>query len=327
MRVESFRFKPFLYALAFTACGLAGSNAAAQSYPSKTVRIIIPQNPGGTTDVLGRVISAKLTAKWGVSVIIDYRAGAGGNIGMDLVAKSPGDGYTLLLGYVGTQSVNGAVYAHLPYDPDKDFVSVASLATIPFMTVVNKDVPVKTMKELVALAKTKPLNYATSGNGSLNQLMGEMLNNTAHIKITHVPYKGIAQAITDTIAGRIEVLPTAVPSAFTQVKAGALRPLSVTSAKRVAALPDVPTVAEAGFPELTFDSWFGLFAPASTPMDIVQKINADVNEALRGSDVVEKFESVGGEPFPQSQQQFAAQVKADTAKWGKVARDAHVTVD
>lgn len=322
------RFGFWLFAWTLSCFGMAaGADAAEPPYPSKTVRIIIPQNPGGTTDVLGRVISAKLSVKWGVSVIIDYRAGAGGNIGMDLVAKSAGDGYTLLLGYVGTQSVNGAVYKHLPYDPDKDFVSVASLATIPFMTVVNNDVPVKTMGELVALAKKKPLNYATSGNGSLNQLMGEMLNNTAHIRITHVPYKGIAQAITDTIAGRIEVLPVAVPSVFAQVKAGSVRPIAVTGASRVDALPDVPTMAESGYPELTFDSWFGLFAPSSTPMDIVQKINADVNEALRGSDVVEKFESVGGKPFAQSQPQFAAQVKADTAKWGQVARDAHVTVD
>jgi tripartite-type tricarboxylate transporter receptor subunit TctC len=326
LHVQSFK-SALAFGLLAASCSLVGAPAAAQSYPSKPVKIIIPQNPGGTTDVLGRVISAKLSAKWGVSVVIDYRAGAGGNIGMDVVAKSAGDGYTLLLGYVGTQSVNGAVYQHLPYDPDKDFVSVASLATIPFMTVVNKDLPVHTMKELVALAKTRQLDYATSGNGSLNQLMGEMLNNTAHIKIQHVPYKGIAQAITDTIAGRVQVLPVAVPSAFTQVKAGSLRPLAVTSSTRVAALPDVPTMAESGYPELTFDSWFGLFAPSSTPADVVRKINADVNEALRQPDVVEKFESVGGKPFPQSQEAFAAQVKSDTAKWGKVARDAHVTVD
>ena len=308
---------------AFVLC----ARAAPPSYPAKLVRLVIPQNAGGTTDVLGRVIAAKLSAKWGESVILDYRPGAGGNIGMDLVAKAKPDGYTLLLGYVGTQSVNGAVYHHLNYDPERDFVSVASLATIPFMTVVNNNLPVKTISELVALAKARPLYYATSGNGSLNQLMGEMLNNAAGIKITHVPYKGIAQALTDTIGGRVEVLPIAVPSVFTQVTAGMVRPLAVTSEQRVKALPNVPTMAQSGYPQLTFDSWFGIFAPVATPPRIVAQINAAVNEALRMPDVIKAYESVGAEPLVQSRTQFAAQVKADTAKWGRVARDAHITID
>jgi tripartite-type tricarboxylate transporter receptor subunit TctC len=297
------------------------------TFPSQVIRIIVPQNPGGTTDVLARLIAGKISSELGTSVVVDYKPGAGGNIGMDLVAKSAPDGYTLLLGYVGTQAVNGAVYAHLSYNPDKDFVSVASVATIPFMTVVNNDLPVHSIADLVKLAHTRQLDYGTSGNGSLNQLMGEMLNEEAHIKIMHVPYKGIAQALTDTIAGRIQVLPIAVPSVFSQVKAGLVRPLAVTSANRVPTLKDVPTMAESGYPQLTFDSWFGLFAPVKTPATVVQRINDAVNQALHSPDVIQKFEAIGAEPLAQSPKQFAAQVKSDTARWGKVARDANIHID
>lgn len=296
-------------------------------YPNRIVRIIVPQNPGGTTDVLARVISEKLTAKWGQTVLVDYKAGAGGNIGADFVAKSPADGYTLLMGYVGTQAVNAAVYKSLSYDPEKDFVGAASVATIPFMTVVNQKVPARSMEELVSLAKTQGLNYATSGNGSLNHLMGEILNNTANIKITHVPYRGIAQAVTGTIAGEIQVLHVAVPSVIQHVRSGAVRPIAVTSERRVDALRDVPTMKEAGFPQLTFESWFGLFAPAATPAAVVEKISRDVNEVLGMPDVVAKFGTAGADPLRLPVADFNALVRADTEKWGKVARASGAKAD
>jgi tripartite-type tricarboxylate transporter receptor subunit TctC len=314
--------KAFLAAalLALGAPTLALAQTAG-GFPSRVVKIIVPQNPGGTSDVLARHVANRLAEKWGQPVIVDYKAGAGGNVGADFVAKSPPDGYTLMLGYVGTQSVNAAVYKSLSYDPEKDFSAVAALATIPFMTVVNNKLPVKTMQELVALARTRSLNYATSGNGSLNHLMGEMLNNTAGIKTVHVPYKGIAQAVTDTIGGQVEILHIAVPSVMTQIKAGMVKPLAVTSAHRVEAIKDVPTMAESGFKAMEFDSWFGLFAPAAVPAAVVQKINADVNDVLREKETVAKFADVGAEPLATSPQAFDAMVRRDTARWGKAARD------
>ncbi|MES2972478.1 MAG: tripartite tricarboxylate transporter substrate binding protein [Pseudomonadota bacterium] len=317
-------------AAAMLAVGAAAVPALAQTsgpFPSRVVKIIVPQNPGGTSDVLARHVATRLAEKWGQPVVVDYKAGAGGNVGADFVAKSPADGYTLMLGYVGTQSVNAAVYKSLSYDPEKDFAAVAAIATIPFMTVVNNKLPVSNMKELIALAKTRSLNYATSGNGSLNHLMGEMLNNTAGVKIVHVPYKGIAQAVTDTIGGQIEVLHIAVPSVMTQVKAGMVKPIAVTGAKRVDAIKDVPTMAESGVKALEFDSWFGLFAPAAVPAAVVQKINADVNEILRAKDTIDKFAGVGADPLPVSAQAFDTMVKNDTARWGKVARDSGTKAD
>ncbi len=317
-------------AAAMLAVGAAAVPALAQTsgpFPSRVVKIIVPQNPGGTSDVLARHVATRLAEKWGQPVVVDYKAGAGGNVGADFVAKSPADGYTLMLGYVGTQSVNAAVYKSLSYDPEKDFAAVAAIATIPFMTVVNNKLPVSNMKELIALAKTRSLNYATSGNGSLNHLMGEMLNNTAGVKIVHVPYKGIAQAVTDTIGGQIEVLHIAVPSVMTQVKAGMVKPIAVTGAKRVEAIKDVPTMAESGVKALEFDSWFGLFAPAAVPAAVVQKINADVNEILRAKDTIDKFAGVGADPLPVSAQAFDTMVKNDTARWGKVARDSGTKAD
>ena len=305
----------------------AGAQPAGTAYPVKPVRIYVPQNPGGTTDVLARYLSDRLSKMWGQPVIVDYKPGAGGNIGADFVAKSPPDGYTLMMGYVGTQAVNGAIYKNLPYDPDKDFVAVAAVATVPFMYVVNKDLGVATMAELIALARTRQLNYATSGNGSLNHLMGEILNQSAGINILHVPYKGIAQAVTDTIGGQVQALPIAVPSVIQYVRAGAVKPLAITSTKRVSSLPVVPTMAEAGVDALSFDSWFGLFAPASTPEPVVRKINESINEILSTPDAATTFASVGAQTLSMTSQAFGELVRKDTARWGKVARESGATVE
>ena len=304
-----------------------GAQSVGAAYPVKPVRIYVPQNPGGTTDVLARYLADRLSKMWGQPVIVDYKPGAGGNIGADFVAKSAADGYTMMMGYVGTQSVNGAIYKNLPYDPDKDFVAVAAVATVPFMYVVNKDLGVATMAELIALARTRQLNYATSGNGSLNHLMGEILNQSAGINILHVPYKGIAQAVTDTIGGQVQALPIAVPSVIQYVRAGSVKPLAVTSTKRVSSLPDVPTMAEAGVDALSFDSWFGLFAQASTPEQVVRKINESVNEILSTPDAATTFASVGAQTLSMSTQAFGELVRKDTARWGKVARESGATVE
>ena len=304
-----------------------GAQSVGAAYPVKPVRIYVPQNPGGTTDVLARYLADRLAKMWGQPVIVDYKPGAGGNIGADFVAKSAADGYTMMMGYVGTQAVNGAIYKNLPYDPDKDFIAVAAVATVPFMYVVNRDLGVATMAELIALARTRQLNYATSGNGSLNHLMGEILNQSAGINILHVPYKGIAQAVTDTIGGQVQALPIAVPSVIQYVRAGSVKPLAVTSAKRVSSLPDVPTMAEAGVDALSFDSWFGLFAPVSTPEQVVRKINESVNEILSTPDAATTFASVGAQTLSMSTLAFGELVRKDTARWGKVARESGATVE
>ncbi len=322
----NFIIRTLLSALLVGVCALAGAQTTDTAFPAKPVKIYVPQNPGGTTDVLARYLADRLAKMWGQPVIVDYKPGAGGNIGADFVAKSPPDGYTLMMGYVGTQAVNGAIYKNLPYNPDKDFVAVASVATVPFMYVVNKDLGVATMAELIALAKTRQLNYATSGNGSLNHLMGEILNRSAGINILHVPYKGIAQAVTDTIGGQVQALPIAVPSVIQYVRAGSVKPLAVTSTKRVSSLPDVPTMAESGVDALSFDSWFGLFAPAATPEPVVRKINQSINEILSTPDAATTFASVGAQTLSMSTQEFGDLVRKDTARWGRVARESGATV-
>lgn len=308
---------------------LAGLSMAghAQNFPTKAVRVILPQNTGGSSDGMVRAIATKLTEKWGQPVVVEYKAGAGGNIGAAYVAQQPADGYTLLMGYLATQSVNGALYKKLPYDPERDFDAVAAVANTSIMVVVNKKVPASNMKELLALARKKPQRYSTSGNGSLNHLMGEMVNNATGVKMEHIPYKGIAQALTDTIGGQVEVCYIGVPAVVNQLKAGMVRAIAVSSEKRVETVGDVPTMAEAGYKDLSFEPWFGLFAPAGTPSQVVQKINHDVNEVLQSKEVVDQFHAVGVSPLSMSQPAFQALVKADTVKWGAIVRASGIKND
>ena len=301
--------------------------AAAQSFPTKSVRIIVPQTPGGASDALARIIGQKLSEKWGQPVVIDNRPGAGGNIGMDLVAKSPADGYTLLLSYVGTHAINGSLYKNLPFDVEKDFVPVATLATLPFVAVINPNVPVTNMQELAALARKQPVYYGSAGNGSVNHLLGEMFNSAANVKLTHVPYKGAAPAMADLLGGQIQVVFTSMPSVAQHIRAGTLRPLAVTSAKRSETFRDLPTIADSGYSGFDVDPWFGLFAPGTTLPAIVKQINADVNASLKTREVTEKFSAQGAEAYESSPEQFAALVKTDITKWSKVVKDSGATVD
>jgi tripartite-type tricarboxylate transporter receptor subunit TctC len=303
--------------------------AQAQAFPNKAVRIVVPQTPGGASDALARIVGQKLSERWGHPVVIENKAGAGGNVGTDLVAKSPADGYTLLMSYVGTQAINGSLYRALPYDPYKDFATVATLATVPFALVVNPNFPAKSVPELVAYAKSHPgqVNFGSAGNGSLNQLLGEMVNMSQGIKLVHVPYKGAAGALTDTIAGQIQMTFGSLPSVAGHIRSDKLRALAVTGARRSAAFPNVPTLGEAGLAGFELSPWFGLLAPAGTPDAVVKKINADVADALHDKDVLEKFAAAGAEPYATSPDQFARILLEDIQKWSQVVKTSGAKID
>lgn len=313
--------------LAFAVLGLAA--APVQVFPTKQVRIVVPQAPGGASDSLSRIIAAKLGEKWGQPVLVDNRAGAGGNIGTAEAAKAPADGHTLLLGYVGTHVINPHLYKNLGWDPVKDFVPVATLAAVPFVAVVNVDLPAKNTQELIALAKREEgkLTYASAGNGSVNHLLGVLFSTQAGVEMTHVPYKGAAPALTDTIGGQVRMSFTSVPSAVGHIKAGRLRGIAVTGGQRSESMPEIPTLAEAGLQGFEVNPWFGLLAPAGTPEAVVNQLNRDINEALQSPDVRKRFTDQGAVPLVMSPAQFAAQVKGDLERWEKVVRDSGAKID
>jgi tripartite-type tricarboxylate transporter receptor subunit TctC len=314
------------WAALFALAALASAGHA-QDFPNKPVKILVPQTPGGASDALARIVAQKLSEKWGQPVVVENRAGAGGNVGMEVVANSPPDGYTLLMSYVGTHAINGSLYKKLPFDPERDFAPVATLATLPFVAVVKADSPIKTIPDLVAAARRGQLTYGSAGNGSVNHLLGEMFNNAAGVKLTHVPYRGAAPAMQDLMGGQINVVFTSLPSVSGAIKQGTLHPIAVTSAKRASSFAGIPTIAEAGFRDFDVNPWFGLFAPAKVPPQIVNKINADVNEILKSKDVVDKFAAQGAEPYSTDPQQFASVLRADIVKWGQVVKASGASVD
>lgn len=266
---------------------LAQSAAPATTYPNRPIRLVVPFTPGGSTDILARAIGQELTKAWGQSVIIDNVPGAGGAIGADRVAKATADGYTLLMGHIGTLAVNPSLYPKLPYSPVKDFAPVAWVARVPNVLVVNTQVPAKNTAELVLLAKSKPgqLNYGSGGNGSAANLATEYFKMQTGTSMLHIPYRGTAPAVTDLMSGQIQVLFTGAPAMITQIRNGQLRALAVSSPKRLDILPDVPTVAEAGFKDFEADQWYGVVAPTGTPADIVRKLNVQINQSLNSPEL------------------------------------------
>jgi tripartite-type tricarboxylate transporter receptor subunit TctC len=317
-----------LLALAMAACATVVPLAhAAPAFPSKPVRIIVPQTPGGASDALARIVGQKLSEKWGQPVVIDNRPGAGGNLGMEVVATSPGDGYVLLMSYVGTQAINGALYSKLPFDPIADFAPVATVATLPFVIVSRPDALFKTVPELIDAASKGRVTYGSAGNGSVNHLLGEMFNTDAKVKLVHVPYRGAAPALQDLMGGQIDLVFTSLPSVAGQLRNGSLRPIAVTSAQRAAAFSIIPTVAEAGFKDFDVNPWFGLLGPKRMPRELVLKINADVNEVLRSKEVAASFAAQGAEPYPTQPDAFARLLQADALKWGAVVRASGAQLD
>jgi tripartite-type tricarboxylate transporter receptor subunit TctC len=305
----------------------AGANA--QTYPSKSIRMVVPFPPGGTTDILARTIGQKMAEDWGQPVVIDNRPGAGGNIGSDLVAKAPPDGYTLLMGTISTHAINPSLYKKLPFDPARDFAPISRVGTLPNILIVHPSVPVKSVKELIELAKSKPgdLNFASSGVGTSLHLSGELFNSMAGVKLVHIPYKGSSPALADLLGGQVKIMFDNLPSALPHVKAGKLKPLAVTSTKRVAVLPEVPTVSESGLPGFEVTSWFAVYAPAKTPKDIVTKLNGEIVKILRSADVKDKLAQLGVDAAPTTPEELATFAKAETEKWGKVVKATGASAD
>jgi len=303
--------------------------AAAQPYPSRVVKLIVPQTPGGATDVFARKIGQLLSEKWGQPVVIENRAGAGGVVGTEVVARSAPDGYTLLVTYAGSQAINPALYPKIPFDSVKDFQTIATLASTPFVLIVHPKLPAKDLAEYVALARAKPdaLTYASSGNGSVNHLLGEMLKSEADIKMLHVPYRGVAPAITDVIGGQVDSAFSSVPSVLQMVQTDKVRALAISSAKRVAAAPEIPTIAESGFPGFDVNPWWGILAPAGIDMTIVRKINEDVANILRTKEMIDFLAAQGAEPLMTSPEAFLKILEADVVKWAKVVKSAGVTLN
>ena len=296
--------------------------AAAQEYPAKPVRLVVPFTPGGTTDILGRLVAQKLSEAFGRQVLVDNRPGAGGTIGSDIVAKSPPDGYTLIMGHIGTFGVNPTLYPKLPYDAVKDFQPITLFAMIPNLMSVNPSLPVKSVKELIALARAKPgaLNYGSGGNGSAAHLATEYFKLMTKTDIVHIPYKGTAPALTDLLAGNISMIITGVPSQLGHIKSGRLRALGVASARRLPLFPELPTIAEAGVKGYEAIQWYGVLAPANTPRPVVAKLNETLVKALQGADVKERLASEAGEPVGNSPEEFHAYIQKEIARWAPVIR-------
>jgi tripartite-type tricarboxylate transporter receptor subunit TctC len=325
------RLRPVSIALAAAAAFALAAPAAAQEYPSKPIRIIVPYTAGGGVDIVARLLGEKLRESLGQAVIVDNKPGASGMIGAQAAAKAAPDGYTLVLSAAGEIAVNPHLYKkQMQYDPEKDLVPVSLVVKVPNVLVVNPDVPAKTTAELVAYAKANPgkLTYSSSGVGNPQHLNGELFNKLAGTDITHVPYKGAAQQLTDVTAKQVTMTFTSVAAAQQFIKSGQLRPIAVTSAKRIGSLPDVPAIAEfkplAGY-ELV--NWFGLFAPAKTPDAVIKKLNAAVTQALRDPGLVKKLEAQGGEPAPSTPEQFRQFVGAESKKFGKIIADANVKLE
>jgi tripartite-type tricarboxylate transporter receptor subunit TctC len=321
------RLAGFLTALG--AVGPWAAPAAAQPFPAKLVRIVVPQAPGGATDVFARKIGQVLSERWGQPIIIENRAGAGGVLGTDSVAKSAPDGYTLLVTYAGSQAINPSLYPKIPFDSVGDFQMVATLAVTPFILIVNPKLPAQNLAEFIALAKARPgtLTYASSGNGSVNHLLGEMLKADTGISMLHVPYRGVAPAITDVIGGQVDAAFSSVPSVLQMIRGGNVRALAVSSARRIATAPEISTMAESGLPGFDVNPWWGILAPAGTDMTIVRKINTDVADILRTKEMIDFLATQGAEPLITSPEQFLGILQADLVKWAKVVKNAGVTIN
>lgn len=309
--------------------GVAAGGAWAQSYPSKSVKMIVGFPPGGGTDVVARVIGQKVSEWWGQAVAVENRPGATGTIGADVVAKSAPDGYTLIMGHVNSHAIAPNLFRKLPYDPIKDFAAVAYVGYVPNVLAVHPSVQAKTMKDLIALAKANPgkLNYASSGNGSTQHLAGEMFKQLAGVDIVHVPYKGSGDAIKDLLGGVVSMNFDTMPPVVEHIRGGRLRGLAISTPQRLPQLADVPTFLEEGMTGFDVTNWYGVMAPAGTPSEIVAKLNADINRAMRVTEVRARLEQVGTQLREQSPAEFDAFMKAELAKYAKLVKETGVRID
>ncbi len=311
-------------------CTLPGNIArAAEAYPSKSIRLIVPFPPGGPADALARVVGDKVGARLGKQVIVDNRPGAGGNIGMALVAKAAPDGYTLVLAPAGNLTVNPSLYRSVPYDVGRDFAPVTVLAAVPNILVVDPSIPVRNVEEFIAYVKAHPgkLNFASPGAGSGAHLAGELFKSMVGADMVHVPFSGIAPAVTALLGGQVQLMFAGAPAVLQYVRAGRLRALGVASLKRMAAAPDLPTLSESGLPGFDVTSWYGIVAPAGTPPEIIARLQGAIGEALRESDVKQELAALGAEPIANTPAEFSAMIKAETVKWSAIVRNAKITIE
>ena len=308
---------------------LAGSTAVAQTYPTKSVRLVVAFAAGGTTDILARVLAQKITAATGQQFIVDNRPGAGGTIGSDLVAKSPADGYTLNFGSTSSIAVAPSLYQNLPYDLLRDFMPVTEVADGPFVLAVHPSLPVRNVKELIALAKDRPdtLNFGSSGNGTSLHLAGEYLKFLANIKMMHVPYKGIGQAVPDLVAGQLQLMFSDMAPFDPFVKAGKLRAIAVTTGKRSTLYPTLPSISEAGLPGFDLAGWYGVLVPTGTPRAVIERLNDEFRRALNAPDMTERYTTLGLVPVGSSPENFGVFIRSEVAKWGEIIKRAGTRLD
>jgi len=314
--------------IACTISATSIADCAAQSYPSKVVRIVVPVAAGGPTDILARAVAQKLTEAWNQQVVVDTRPGGGSNIGFEIVAKSAPDGYTLLMAQPAL-TVNVSLYKNLAYDPVRDFAPISLATTHPLLLLAHPSVPVHNVKELVTLAKAKPgqLNIGSAGNGTTPHLAAAWFNTVAGVRITHVPYKGASLAVIDLLGGHTDLSFASPTAVITYVKDRRLRPLAMTTPTRYHLLPELPTFVESGYPEFVVMGWYGLLAPAGTPREIISRINADTNKALATNDMKERLNALGEDPVGTSPEQFSAWIKDEVTRWAKVVKAAGAKVD
>ena len=323
------RVRSALLLLAATVLAVPYALAADAPWPARPIHLVVPYPPGGPLDTVARLTAQKVSADLGQPIVVDNKAGAGGNIGADPVAKAAPDGYTLLLGAVATHAINPTLYASVPYDAQRDFEPVTQLASTPNVLIVNPALPVKDVREFIAYAKAHPgtLNFGSGSTGSAGHLAGELFKRMAGIEMTHVPYKGAAPAMQDLIAGQVQVMFDNLASALTQIKAGRVRALAVTTAKRTPLAPELPTIAESGLAGFDINTWFGLFVPAKTPRPIVDRLHDGFVKALAQPDVREKMLALGAEPVGNTPGQFAAYVKSEAEKYARVVKASGARVD
>ena len=307
----------------------ASSAALAQAWPSRSIRLIVPFPPGGGNDVIARVVAQKLGERLGQSVVVDNRAGANGIVGLQALMQSPADGHTIAVGAAGPLAVNPSLYDKLPYDALKDFAPITNMVNFPLLLVTHPSVAAKTTRDLVALAKAQPgkLHYASPGSGNSGHLAGELFNTAAGVKTVHVPYKGQGPALTDWLAGQVQMLYSSIPSVLPHVQQKQLNAIAVGSAKRVPSLPEIPTIAESGVPGYEAYSWVGMIAPAGTPKEVVARLHREIVEILKQKDVAEKLNSQGALPVGDTPEQFGAYIKAEIDKWGAVVRSSNIKAE